>query len=75
MAKGQARVLLSQLAQKLGPLEKTVVARIRRARSEQLEGLAERILTAASVDEVFARQLSATLISARPQRRSSLCRR
>ncbi len=55
MARGQARVLLSQLAQKFGPLEKAVAARIRRARSEPLDRWAERILTATGLDEVFAK--------------------
>ena len=50
---GQAKLLLRQLEKKFGPLHKTVVARIRRARSEQLEHWADQILTAAKLDDVF----------------------
>ena len=51
---GQSKLLLRLLEKKFGPLHKAVVARIRRAQSEQLEHWAEQILTAAKLDDVFA---------------------
>ncbi len=54
IARGQARIVLGQLQKKFGPLEKAIVARIRRARSEQLDRWAEAILTATKLDDVFA---------------------
>ena len=50
---GQAKLLLRQLEKKFGPLHKTVVARIRRAQSEQLEHWADQFVTAAKLDDVF----------------------
>ncbi|HEU4420183.1 MAG TPA: DUF4351 domain-containing protein [Planctomycetota bacterium] len=53
MAKGQSRLLLRQLEKKFGVLPPKLVARIRRARIETLEGWGDRVLTAKVLDDVF----------------------
>ena len=54
MAAGQARLVLLLLQEKFGALPPKLVARIRRARMESLEGWFARALKASVLDEVFA---------------------
>jgi hypothetical protein len=53
-AQGEAKVLLKQLQLKFGELPETVVQRVREARIEELDRWVERVITASSLDEVFA---------------------
>jgi predicted transposase YdaD len=50
---GEARVVLRQLRLKLGPLEPAIEDRVRSADADRLLEWSERILTAASLQEVF----------------------
>jgi hypothetical protein len=52
-AEGKAEIVLKQLSLRFGPLDGEVVARVRDATVADLDRFAERLLTAASVDEVF----------------------
>ena len=54
MARGQVRILLLLLQEKFGALPPKVVARIRRARTESLEGWSTRVLKANVLEDVFA---------------------
>jgi hypothetical protein len=53
--KGEAGVVLRQLELKFGPLDEPTVARVRAARAAQLRAWAERLLTAATLTDVFQR--------------------
>jgi hypothetical protein len=53
-AAGQARALLSLLREKFGPLPPKLVARVKRATTETLEGWFSRLLKANLLDDVFA---------------------
>jgi len=48
-------MLLLLITKKFGPPQKTIVTRVRRARSAQLGLWAERFLTATTLDGVFAK--------------------
>jgi hypothetical protein len=50
---GQARLLKLQIQQRFGPLPREVEARLQEAPPEQLEAWALRVLSAASLEEVF----------------------
>ncbi len=52
-AEGALEVLLKQLALKFGPLDPSVHERVARASIEQLDRMAERILTAATLEDVL----------------------
>ena len=52
--KGRAEVLLRQLALRFGTIDAATVARVRAARPEELDRWVDRVLTAASLDELFA---------------------
>jgi flagellar biosynthesis/type III secretory pathway protein FliH len=52
---GEVDLLLRQLAHKFGPLDEPTVARVRAARATQRQAWAERLLTAATLAEVFLR--------------------
>ena len=54
VAEGQARMVLLLLREKFGALPPKLVARVRRARTEALEGWFTRALKANGLDEVFA---------------------
>jgi predicted transposase/invertase (TIGR01784 family) len=54
-AKGRAEVVLKLLALKFGPLDEAVIARIRASTIEELDGIAERVLTATSLREALGR--------------------
>jgi len=54
LRKGELAVLLRQLTSKFGPLPAEVVDRLERADVDQLLGWGVRVLTAKSLDEVFA---------------------
>ncbi len=51
---GEARLLLKQLGLRFGGPSEAIRARVEAARSEQLDLWAERVLTAKTLDEVFA---------------------
>ncbi|HEU4412187.1 MAG TPA: DUF4351 domain-containing protein [Polyangiaceae bacterium] len=51
---GEAKVLLKQLALRFGPVPEGVEARVRSASEAELDRWAERVLTAASLDDVLA---------------------
>src|SRR5690606_28902080 len=51
---GQRKVLLRQLARRFGPLPEAITTRVARADAEDIERWSDRILDAASLDEVFA---------------------
>ena len=51
---GEARLLLRLIEKKFGPVPKAIATRVRRARSAEIDRWAEQILTASSLDEVFA---------------------
>ena len=53
-SEGEAGLLLRQLELKFGPLGEATVARVRTARSAERRAWAERLLTAATLAEVFA---------------------
>lgn len=55
MADGMATLLLRQLGLRFGPLPDRVGARVRSATTEELKAWADRVLTAASLDEVLGR--------------------
>lgn len=52
-AEGQVEVLLRQLTRRFGALPPDVQMRLRAASSEELDGMADRILDAQSLDEVL----------------------
>lgn len=52
-AAGKAELLLKQLAVRFGPLSEATRARVEAATSDQLDTWAERVLTAAALDEVL----------------------
>jgi len=52
--KGELAVLLRQMERKFGPLPAEVVARMERADVDHLLGWSDRVLTATTLDEVFA---------------------
>ncbi|MBX3250911.1 MAG: DUF4351 domain-containing protein, partial [Myxococcales bacterium] len=52
-AKGKAEVVLKQLQLKFGGVPEAVVERVRSASVEELDGFAERILFAESIDDVL----------------------
>ncbi|MBX3250912.1 MAG: DUF4351 domain-containing protein [Myxococcales bacterium] len=52
-AEGQARLVLKQVHLKFGALPEAVVERVRSASVEELDGFAERILVAGSIDDVL----------------------
>jgi predicted transposase/invertase (TIGR01784 family) len=52
---GEAKVLLKQLGYRFGPLSNAIRARVEAATVAQLDAWVERVLTAATLDEVFAR--------------------
>jgi predicted transposase YdaD len=56
---GEVDLLLRQLARKFGPLDEPTVARVRAARATQRQTWAERLLTAATLAEVFLRRRAA----------------
>ena len=51
---GHADVVLRQLARRFGPLPETAVTRVERANLAEIDGFADRLLTADSLDAVFA---------------------
>jgi hypothetical protein len=53
-AEGKAELLLRQLSLRFGPLTGTVMDRVRTAATPEIEVWAERVLTAASLEAVFA---------------------
>ena len=53
-ARGRAEILLKQLALKFGPLSDAHIAQVQASSVEELELYAERVLTADSLDAVFA---------------------
>jgi hypothetical protein len=53
ISKGEALLLQRLLSRRFGPLPSDLVARIRAATTEQLEGWGDRILDATSLEEVF----------------------
>ena len=54
MERGREEIVLKLLARKFGPLDAATEARVREATIAELDVLAERILTAESIDEVFS---------------------
>jgi hypothetical protein len=52
-AEGEAKILLKQLTVRFGPLPAEVIERIRSAAPAELELLAERVLSAASLENLF----------------------
>jgi hypothetical protein len=54
VAQGQRTTLIRQLTRRFGPLPQSVEARVAGAGAEDLERWLDRILDAASLDEVFA---------------------
>jgi hypothetical protein len=54
MEEGKAATLLRQLQRRFGPLPDKVVARIGAATIADLDGYADRVLTAKTLDEVLA---------------------
>jgi hypothetical protein len=50
---GQAKFLLRQLALRFAPLPEQITERVRHATPAELEGWADRVITAATLDEVF----------------------
>jgi hypothetical protein len=55
LREGEAGLVLRQLALKFGPLDEPTVARVQAARATQRRVWAERLLTAATLAEVFRR--------------------
>ncbi len=53
-AEGQIEILLQQLTLRFGPLTEAVQAQIRAAQDAQLRTLAERVLTAQTLEEALA---------------------
>jgi hypothetical protein len=53
-AEGKAELLIRQATLKFGPLSPEARARIRVTASEELDQMAERLIGAATLDEVFA---------------------
>jgi hypothetical protein len=53
-AKGRAETLTQLLTQKFGPLPESAVAKLHAASTEQLEGWTGRVLSATTLDEIFA---------------------
>ncbi|MEM9457398.1 MAG: DUF4351 domain-containing protein [Myxococcota bacterium] len=53
-ARGEAALLLKQLRLRFGPLGADVVERVRSAEVSSIDRWAERIFSAAELDEVFA---------------------
>ena len=53
-AEKAAELVLKQLTLRFGPLAESTVARVRAASVEQLDGYAERVLTAQSLEQVFS---------------------
>lgn len=53
---GRKALLLRMLSHRFGELSRTVVARINAADSAQLDRWGERLVTAATLDEVFGRK-------------------
>lgn len=53
-AEGEVRLLLKLLARRFGPVPEHVRARVEAATSEQVKAWAERLFTAASLDETLA---------------------
>jgi Domain of unknown function (DUF4351) len=54
LIQGEGRTLLKLLALRFGPVAPEVEARVRSAAEAQLDQWVERVLTAASLDDVFA---------------------
>jgi hypothetical protein len=52
-ARGRAAILLRQLQLKFGPLPEAVTARVQSASIAELDGWAERVLSATSLDEAL----------------------
>jgi hypothetical protein len=53
VAQGRMDLLLKQLATRYGALSAAVATRIREATASELEGIAERVLTANTLDEAL----------------------
>lgn len=53
MEKGQAKLLIRQVTRRFGELPEAAAARIRSASAAELEAIADRVLTAQSLQEVF----------------------
>jgi hypothetical protein len=53
-AEGRAETLTQLQTQKFGPLPDSVVAKLHAASTEQLEGWTGRVLSATTLDEIFA---------------------
>jgi hypothetical protein len=53
-AKGRAETLIRLLTQKFGPLPDSAVAKLHAASTEQLDGWTGRVLSATTLDEIFA---------------------
>jgi hypothetical protein len=53
-AEGRAEILLRQLSIRFGPVSKRIETRVRKANPEELDRWAERVLTVASIREVFS---------------------
>jgi hypothetical protein len=53
-AKGEAKLLLKQLGLRFGPPSEPIRARVEAATPDRLDTWAERLLKAATLDEVFA---------------------
>ena len=50
---GRAEIVIKQLTLRFGPLSDDLTARVKAANTDELDQLAERVLTAASLDEIF----------------------
>jgi hypothetical protein len=54
LLKGEAKALLKQLALRFGPVSEAIEKRVRSASEVELDRWLERVLTAASLEGVFA---------------------
>jgi predicted transposase YdaD len=51
---GRAAIILKQLALRFAPLSAATIARVRAASPDELDRIAERILSAKTLDELFS---------------------
>ena len=54
LLQGTIEVLLKQLRERFGPIDESILARVRAANAAELERWTSRILTAPSLDEVLS---------------------